>query len=196
MRRPALALAATPLLALAACGGAEAGAEEHASPVPDGVVEQYGTLDDEVTERGGRTTAGDWTVSYIVEAAEPWFEGHGQHERFREPASGETHHIEIIPTETSTGRIVPDVPVNVQVVDEKGAVVDEQRLNFYYSAFFQLHAARHAGCAHLPAARRGVRAAGADGGGDREVRGRRADPRGVTPHGRAVRVGGVSAAVP
>ena len=43
MRRPALALAATPLLALAACGGAEAGAEEHASPVPDGVVEQYGT---------------------------------------------------------------------------------------------------------------------------------------------------------
>ena len=136
MRRPALALAATPLLALAACGGAEAGAEVHASPVPDGVVEQYGTLDDEVTERGGRTTAGDWTVSYIVEAAEPWFEGHGQHERFREPVSGETHHIEIIPTETSTGRIVPDVPVNVQLVDEKGAVVDEQRLNFYYSAFF------------------------------------------------------------
>ena len=26
--------------------------------------------------------------------------------------------------------------MNVQVIDEKGAVVDEQRLNFYYSTFF------------------------------------------------------------
>ena len=124
MRRPALALAATPPLALAACGGAEAGAEEHASPVRTGSSSSTAPSTtrwragadrrrrlDGLLHRGGRRAL---------------VRGPRQHEKFREPASGETHHIEIIPTETSTGRIVPDVLVNVQVIDEKGAVVDEQ----------------------------------------------------------------------
>lgn len=134
MRLPAFALALAPLTFLTACGG-DAPASES---VPAGVTEQYSTLDAEVSERGGRTESGDWTVSYIVEAAEPWFEPDGGdgHQEFREPTGGETHHIEIIPTETETGRIVPDVPITLQVVDSDGSVVDEKELHFLYSTFF------------------------------------------------------------
>ena len=106
----------------------------------DKLIEKYRgraeALADEVAENGGQQESGDWTVSYIVEAAEPWFEAHGGDERFREPAAGETHHIEIIPQETETGRIVPDVPITLQVVDAEGKVVDEKELNFLHSTFF------------------------------------------------------------
>lgn len=139
MPSPRLALSAllpVATIALTGCSG-PASSTDASETVPAGVVEQYTTLAAEVAERGGSVTSGDWTVNYIVEAAEPWFEaqsGHGQH--FREPAAGETHHIEIIPTEAATGRIIPDVPVTLAVIDESGNVVDERTLNFYYSTFF------------------------------------------------------------
>ena len=38
--------------------------------------------------------------------------------------------------EKSTGRIVPDVPITLSVLDSSGKVVDEKPLNFYYSEFF------------------------------------------------------------
>jgi hypothetical protein len=138
MRRAALAAASLPfaLAALTACGESQA-SDQESFEVPDGVVKQYETLAEEVGERGGSTTSGEWTVSYIVEAAEPWFEEHaGHHQTFREPKTGETHHIEIIPTQTSTGRIVPDVPITLAIVDADGTVVEKQKLNFYYSTFF------------------------------------------------------------
>ncbi|UUZ61141.1 iron transporter [Nocardioides sp. B-3] len=96
----------------------------------------YETVEAEIAERGGEQTSGEWRVGYIVEAAEPWFEEHGGHSSFREPRAGETHHIEIIPFEESTGRIVPDVPVTVEVVAADGTVVAEEELNFYYATFF------------------------------------------------------------
>ena len=134
MSRILLTVTTASMLALSACG-AESEAKSPAS-VPPGVAEQYETLAAEVAERGGSKRVGEWTVSYIVEAAEPWHEGHADGSHFREPAAGETHHIEIIPTETATGRIVPNVPVSLQVVDDSGRVVDESRLDFYYSTFF------------------------------------------------------------
>ena len=134
-----LAAISLPLaFAVGGCGaeGSTAGDTEK-SAVPAGVEKQYTTLSEEVAARGGKTAEGDWTVSYIVEAAEPWFEEHGGHgASFRKPQKGETHHIEIIPTESKTGRIVPDVPITLAVVDADGTVVQEQRLNFYYSTFF------------------------------------------------------------
>lgn len=134
MRTTLVALALSPLALVAACGGDASSAES----VPAGVTEQYATLADEVSERGGQTESGDWTVSYIVEAAEPWFEPHGDqgHEKFRKPAGTETHHLEIIPTETETGRIVPEVPITLQVLDGEGTVVDEKELHFLHSTFF------------------------------------------------------------
>lgn len=135
MLRPRLAAALLAVPAVAACSSSNA-EERDAGGVPDGVTTMYETVEDEIAERGGETTSGEWRVGYIVEAAEPWFEEHGGHTSFREPRPDETHHIEIIPFEESTGRILPDVPVHLEVVDEDGAVVAEHDLDFYYSTFF------------------------------------------------------------
>lgn len=142
MRRTAAALTVpTLLLALTACGSgsdeADPGATPAAGKVPAGVAKMYSVLEEEVADRGGSVEAGDWKVSYIVESAEPWFESHQGHgEMFRKPAKGETNHVEIIPREKSTGRIVPDVPVSLQIVDGAGKVVAQGPLSFYYSTFF------------------------------------------------------------
>lgn len=135
-----VALTAATLAVLSACSSGEGQAhqshEMSQSSVPAGVEAQYTTLEEEIEEAGGETTTGEWRIGYIVEAAEPWYETKNGKQSFRPPAKGETHHIEIIPFEKSTGRIVPDVPITVEVVDDKGKVVDKQKLNFYHSEFF------------------------------------------------------------
>ncbi|NBE51818.1 iron transporter [Streptomyces boluensis] len=148
-----LAVAVPLAFALTACGGgaadegektpAEGQAKETA---PAGVAHQHTVLEAEIAANGGETKAGDYRIGYIVEAAEPWFESkeggkhaaHGMDGKLvnREPVKGETHHIEIIPMEAKTGRIVPDVPIRLEVVDSKGKVVQAQDLNFYYAEFF------------------------------------------------------------
>ncbi|WP_082697065.1 iron transporter [Kocuria rosea] len=107
-----------------------------AGAVPEGVAAQYATLSEEVEAEGGRTTSGDWEVAYIVEPAEPWFETTGGEPTLREPAEGETHHLEIIPIEAATGRIVPEVPIRLEVLDDTGEVVDEKELMFFNAEFF------------------------------------------------------------
>ncbi|WP_309125730.1 iron transporter [Kocuria sp.] len=109
---------------------------EAAGAVPEGVAAQYAVLNEEVEAEGGRTTSGDWEVAYIVEPAEPWFETTGGEPTRREPAAGETHHLEIIPIEAATGRIVPEVPIRLEVLDEDGTVVDEKELMFFHAEFF------------------------------------------------------------
>lgn len=106
------------------------------SQVPAGVRAQYEVLAEELDEKGMTTESGEWTINLITEAAEPWHvvKSDGS-STFREPAEGETNHIEIIPVETATGRIVPDVPVSVDVVDDTGASVQKLDLNFYWSTF-------------------------------------------------------------
>ena len=139
MKRIAHCLAALSLatVALSGCTSDSSANENEHTQLPAGVTEQYQVLASEVAERGGSTTSGDWTVNYIVEAAEPWFEQHGHHRHaFRAAMPAETNHIEIIPTETSTGRIIPDVPITVEVIDDGGRVVQKGKLNFYYSTFF------------------------------------------------------------
>jgi hypothetical protein len=137
MRTPALhsaGLLTAGLMLLTACG-TDAMVSEDAA-VPAGVKKQYSVVHAEIAERGGETTAGDWRIGYIVEAAEPWFHADHGAQHFREPAAGETNHIEVIPFEKATGRIVPDVPVTVEVVDGTGATVAKSRLDFYYATFF------------------------------------------------------------
>ncbi|MBB3036689.1 iron transporter [Hoyosella altamirensis] len=109
---------------------------DEAATVPEGVVAQYETLAEEVAEHGGQVTVDEWDIAYIVEHAEPWFEERDGQQAFRPPTGSETHHIEIVPREASTGRIVPYVPITVDVVTESGDVVDSKRLNFFYSEFF------------------------------------------------------------
>jgi hypothetical protein len=100
------------------------------------VAAQYATLEKEIKAEGGETTVGPWRIAYIVEPAEPWFATEGGKQVFREPAAGETHHIEIIPFEAKTGRVVPTVPIRLEVIDEAGKVVDAKPLNFLYGEFF------------------------------------------------------------
>lgn len=139
MRRTTLTALTLPLAlaALTGCGSdATAKDEASASGVPAGVREQYEVLADELAEKGKTVEDGEWTVNLITEAAEPWFELHGHDAHFRAPKTGETHHIEIIPTETATGRIVPDVPITLEVVAADDTVVQRKKLSFYYSTFF------------------------------------------------------------
>lgn len=125
------------LAALTGCSSESSASESHEASVPAGVEEQHEVLAEEVAEKGKTVESGDWTVHLITEAAEPWFEVHGRHgEMFREPRTGETDHIEIIPTETGTGRIVPDVPITVEVVDADGSAVQREELEFFHSTFF------------------------------------------------------------
>ncbi|ABD10450.1 hypothetical protein ThrDRAFT_03026 [Frankia casuarinae] len=104
--------------------------------VPEGVFKQYTTLAKEIRSEGGEVQSGPWKIGYIVEAAEPWYEGKGGQQILRKPAADETHHIEIIPVEAATGRIVPNVPITLAVIDGKGTVAEEKTLNFYYAEFF------------------------------------------------------------
>lgn len=143
--RPLL-LTAPLALALTACGGADTDSDGKApaaaqakETAPAGVAHQHTVLEAEIAARGGETKAGEYRIGYIVEAAEPWFQSeHGAHGKLvnREPAKNETHHIEIIPMEAKTGRIVPNVPIKLEVVDAKGKVVQAQELNFYHAEFF------------------------------------------------------------
>lgn len=135
MLRATLATLTAPLALAALTGcGAQAAAKDDGFAVPAGVQKQYEVLANELAEKGKTVESGEWTVNLITEAAEPWFDSRGAH--FRAPKAGETHHIEIIPTETSTGRIVPNVPITLEVVDAHDKVVQGQKLNFYYSTFY------------------------------------------------------------
>lgn len=116
--------------------GDSAPAVSETQAVPAGVAQQYATMEEEIREAGGEQTVGPWRVGYIVEVAEPWYEIQDGRQVFRQPAPGETHHIEVLPIEAATGRVVPNVPIRLEVVDASGAVVDAQPLNFYYSRFF------------------------------------------------------------
>ncbi len=57
-----------------AASGSAPGAGEAQARVPEGVAQQYATLEKEIAAEGGETRSGNWRVAYIVEPAEPWFE--------------------------------------------------------------------------------------------------------------------------
>lgn len=132
-----VALLAAGALILAGCGEptAPTTAPDPAA-VPPGVAQQYAQVNDEIRQEGGETTVGEWRIAYIVEPAEAWHEVANGNRSFREPAPGETHHIEIVPFEAAGGRIVPDVPISLEVVDGAGQVIDAKPLTFYHAEFF------------------------------------------------------------
>jgi len=137
MKSMIVTVAATPLALAALTGCSGQSSEPDGFHVASGVQEQYEVLAEEIEEKGKSVESGEWTVNLITEAAEPWHEVHEDgHASYRDPKPGETNHIEIIPIETSTGRIVPEVPVTVEVIDENDRVVQKLDLNFYYSTFY------------------------------------------------------------
>lgn len=140
--RPLAAVLTVPLvLGLAAC--AEDGAQQPAAavspstpPAPEGVAREYAAMAEEIEAEGGEATTGQWRVGYIVEGAESWFETESGRQVFRPVAAGETHHIEILPFEAATGRLVPEVPATLEVLDADGQVVQAKPLRFLHGEFF------------------------------------------------------------
>lgn len=100
-----------------------------------GVDAAYSKAQEEIEEAGGEKTAGGYRVGYIVEDAEGWWEGEAGSLRWRDPASDETNHIEILPYDKETGLLVPYMDVRLTVLDESGDAVDRHELNFYWSEF-------------------------------------------------------------
>lgn len=100
-----------------------------------GVVASYAVGREEIEEAGGEKSVGDYRIGYIVEDAEGWWEGEADDLQWREPALGETNHIEILPYDKETGLLIPYMDINLAVLNESGETVDEQELNFYWSEF-------------------------------------------------------------
>lgn len=90
---------------------------------------------DEISEEGGEKESGDWRVAYIVEPAEMWWEVRKGQQVMRDIAVGETNHIEILPFDAKTGKLVLNAPIQVSIIDGKGKVVDRQSLAFLSGAF-------------------------------------------------------------
>jgi len=104
--------------------------------VPEGVAAQYAVLEEEIAAEGGSVESGDWRIAYIKEPAEGWFQAENGRALWREPARYETAHLEIIPIERETGRVVPYADVTLEVLDENGELVEKKPLSFYYAEFF------------------------------------------------------------
>jgi hypothetical protein len=140
--------AALVALAVSACGDDEGrvaatgtsptttSPEPAASQVPEGVAAQYSVLEDEIAAEGGAVESGAWRIAYIKEPAEGWFRTENGRVVWRDPQRGETAHLEIIPIERDSWRIVPYAGVTLEVLNEDGQRVEKRPLSFYYAEFF------------------------------------------------------------
>jgi hypothetical protein len=116
-------------------GSASKGSSDSAEQF-QGVVDSCGVAQEEIDAEGGEQRAGGYRVGYIIEPAEGWWEGNPQNLAWREPASGETNHIEILPFEVGSGLLVPEAEITLTVLDESGNEVDSKPLRFYRGEFY------------------------------------------------------------
>ncbi len=117
-------------------GSASKGSSSGSAGQFQGVVDSYGVAQEEIEAEGGEQRAGGYRVGYIIEPAEGWWEGHPQNLAWREPAPGETNHIEILPFEVGSGLLVPEAEITLTVLDESGNEVDTKPLRFYRGEFY------------------------------------------------------------
>jgi Fe2+ transport protein len=119
-----------------ASGGSSSGSGKDGGQEFQGVLDSYGTAQAEIDGEGGEQEVGDYRVGYIVEPAEPWWEGDPGNLTLRKPAAGETNHIEILPFEARTGLLIPYMEGTLTVLDESGEEVDRKPLQFYRGEFY------------------------------------------------------------
>lgn len=111
-------------------------AAEAASGRFQGVVASYEVAQSEIDEEGSEQEVGEYRVGYIVELAEGWWEGTPGSLTWREPASGETNHVEILPFEAETGLLVPGMQITLTILDGSGNEVESKPLDFYRGEFY------------------------------------------------------------
>lgn len=101
-----------------------------------GVTDSYTIAHEEIEAEGGEKEAGPYRVGYIVEPAEGWWEGKPGDLQWREPLSGETNHLEILPFDAKTGVLVPEAGITLSVYTEEGEKVGSKPLEFYFAEFY------------------------------------------------------------
>ena len=123
-----LAVAAMTMAGLPACGeDADSATATGTTATTAAEPSEVAVLEEEIAEEGGSVETGDWRIAYIKEPAEGWFQMDQGHLVWRDPAAGETAHLEIIPIERETGRIVPDARITLEVLDAGGERVEKKR---------------------------------------------------------------------
>lgn len=105
-------------------------------PGLQGVLDSYAAAKKEISSEGGEQNAGEYKIGYIVEEAEGWWEGDPSALKWRNPAPGETTHLEILPFDPKNGLLIPGMQISLSVLDNSGKEVDKKPLNFYYSEFY------------------------------------------------------------
>lgn len=113
-----------------------AGSAGTAASSTQGVVDSYTVAQQEIEAEGGEKEVGEYRVGYIVEPAEGWWRGDPGDLRWREPSSGETCHLEILPFDAETGLLVPGMEGTLTVLDQSGRKVASRPLEFYYAEFY------------------------------------------------------------
>lgn len=106
------------------------------NPRFQGVVGSYAVAQEEIEEAGGEQEVGAYRVGYIVEPAEGWWDGDPTVLQWRGPSGAETNHIEILPFEAESGLLVPDMRIELTILDEAGEVVESKPLALYRGEFY------------------------------------------------------------
>jgi hypothetical protein len=119
-------------------GGTTGATTSEAAPSESlqGVMDSYLLAKEEIEEEGGEQEVGEYTVGYIVEPAEGWWEGDSGDLDWREPAPKETNHLEVLPFDSDTGLLIPYMDITLTVLDESGEEVESKPLAFYYAEFY------------------------------------------------------------
>ncbi len=101
-----------------------------------GVVGSYAVAQEEIEEAGGEQEVGAYRVGYMVEPAEGWWDGDPTVLQWRGPSGAETNHVEILPFEAESGLLVPDMRIDLTILDEAGEVVESKPLALYRGEFY------------------------------------------------------------
>ena len=101
-----------------------------------GVMDSYAVAQEEIEEAGGEQEVGAYRVGYIVEPAEGWWDGDPTVLQWRGPSGAETNHIEILPFEAESGLLVPDMRIDLTILNEAGEEIERKPLELYRGEFY------------------------------------------------------------
>ena len=81
-----------------------------------------------VRQSGGMETFGDYKVAYVMGQPEGWYELQGDQLVWRDPAPGETVHLETVVLDAFTGKWMPVPGVTLDIVGQDGNTVETHEL--------------------------------------------------------------------
>ncbi len=85
-----------------------------------------------VAQSGGRQEAGEYVVGFSVESAEPLYHVAGGELHLAEPAAGDNAHLEVVVADGADRRFVPELRINVTLLDSQGSECGTFHLPFLW----------------------------------------------------------------